>query len=884
MSDRPQAIPVQAENIPAEIKSTIQWCTWKYASRNGKRSKIPLQVDGTAARSNTPSTWTDFATALSIYSNPRSRVDGIGFMFRPPFTGVDLDGCRDPKTGKIDPGAQEIVSALNSYTEISPSGTGLHVFAIGSLPPGRRKKGKFEIYDSGRCFTVTGARLDGTPATIENRESEIRALHARIFGSNGAGTGKASAPKNSASKTLTAADRKLLQRLFKSNKKLKALYTGSTDGYSSPSEADLALCSVLVAFTQDADQVDRLFRSSKLFRPKWDRKNGDGTYGSRTIAKALETKKPTQIGPYSIRGGRFCRDRQTKEGVVTDPLCNFSAIAVEQELRDDGLNEPTRSYLIEGSLDDGTSLPTARVAASRFPAMNWTEESWGMRAVIRAGNSTRDHLREAVKLFSANIRTRKIFCHTGWRRLDGRWVYLGGTTTGEVDYEIDLGADLSRYRLPSVASDPLSAMKLSLGLLELAPLRITAPLLAAIFRAPLSSVLPMDVTLWLEGVTGSLKSTIAALFQSHFGDFTRTTLPAAWSSTANVLEKRAFTLKDSVLCIDEFVPGINLHEFEVKADRMVRAQGNQAGRSRLRSDLSERPTFTPRGVLISTGEQHPPKASFLARCLVIEISRDEIDLAKLTEAQSTAGRLAHSMKGFVDWLAPRLDNMGETLSQGFTEARQRMTKAGRHLRIPEAGAHLYLGLDAMLQYAESIGAIEKSEADKLRTECEQVFIDLGEAQAVIVEDEKPSRKFFEILRTLLDQNKVALLPTVETYSEEPQKIFGDIIGWTDNSSYFLLPEAAFKSVSTFCRDTNSRFPVTLDRLKRDLVKEGLSEVNPGRLTLRHRIPRDPEHPKHVLKINIERVQNLLELDDASEGNGAAQDLNNYQGEGDRDAL
>src|SRR5262249_18910671 len=114
MSDRPQAIPVQAENIPAEIKSTIQWCTWKYASRNGKRSKIPLQVDGTAARSNTPSTWTDFATALSIYSNPRSRVDGIGFMFRPPFTGVDLDGCRDPKTGKIDPGAQEIVSALNS--------------------------------------------------------------------------------------------------------------------------------------------------------------------------------------------------------------------------------------------------------------------------------------------------------------------------------------------------------------------------------------------------------------------------------------------------------------------------------------------------------------------------------------------------------------------------------------------------------------------------------------------------------------------------------------------------------------------------------------------------------------------------------------------------
>src|SRR5262249_20874361 len=158
--------------------------------------------------------------------------------------------------------------------------------------------------------------------------------------------------------------------------------------------------------------------------------------------------------------------------------------------------------------------------------------------------------------------------------------------------------------------------------------------------------LPMDVTLWLEGVTGSLKSTMAALFQCHFGDFTRTTLPAAWSSTANVLEKRAFTLKDSVLIIDEYVPGIDTREFEIKANRMIRAQGKQAGRSRLRSDLSERPTFIPRGVLISTGEQHPQGgASFLARCLIVEIGRESIDLEKLSEAQSRAGRLSHSMRG-----------------------------------------------------------------------------------------------------------------------------------------------------------------------------------------------------------------------------------------------
>src|SRR5262249_61954524 len=97
MSDRPQAIPVQAENIPEEIKSTIQWCTWKYTSRNGKRSKIPLQVDGTAAKSNDPKTWTDFETALQTYQD--RKLDGTMFALTAPWVGIDLDECVDRQSG-----------------------------------------------------------------------------------------------------------------------------------------------------------------------------------------------------------------------------------------------------------------------------------------------------------------------------------------------------------------------------------------------------------------------------------------------------------------------------------------------------------------------------------------------------------------------------------------------------------------------------------------------------------------------------------------------------------------------------------------------------------------------------------------------------------------
>jgi hypothetical protein len=93
-----------------------------------------------------------------------------------------------------------------------------------------------------------------------------------------------------------------------------------------------------------------------------------------------------------------------------------------------------------------------------------------------------------------------------------------------------------------------------------------------------------------------MKSTLAALFQSHFGDFDRIYLPGAWSSTANQLERRAFLLKDSLFVIDDYAPSALDHrELETKASRLLRSQGNISGRGRLRSDLTERPRIPTAG-------------------------------------------------------------------------------------------------------------------------------------------------------------------------------------------------------------------------------------------------------------------------------------------------
>ena len=74
-----------------------------------------------------------------------------------------------------------IVQQLDSYTEISPSGTGLRIFIRAKLPPKDRKIGNFECYESGRYLTVTGHHVEGTPLSVEQRQLEMTQVHTDMF-------------------------------------------------------------------------------------------------------------------------------------------------------------------------------------------------------------------------------------------------------------------------------------------------------------------------------------------------------------------------------------------------------------------------------------------------------------------------------------------------------------------------------------------------------------------------------------------------------------------------------------------------------------------------------------------------------------------------------
>jgi primase-polymerase (primpol)-like protein len=165
------------------IRDLRQWLCWRIEDRDGKPTKVPYDPStGEKAESTNPKTWTSYEKARGACRD--HGYEGIGFVFTPEddLCGVDLDRCLDPETGEIEGWVQEVIGELNSYTEISPSGTGVHILVRGELPAGRNRKGRFEAYDRGRYFTVTGKHLAGTPQTIERRQEELQSVVYRVSG------------------------------------------------------------------------------------------------------------------------------------------------------------------------------------------------------------------------------------------------------------------------------------------------------------------------------------------------------------------------------------------------------------------------------------------------------------------------------------------------------------------------------------------------------------------------------------------------------------------------------------------------------------------------------------------------------------------------------
>jgi len=287
-----QQMRERLKNIPKKLRGCPHWVCYRLEEREKpKPDKIPYDPKtGKRASSIDPKTWGTYEQVIDKLSKSNGHYNGIGFVFTKGagFCGIDIDSCI--KDGETLPWAKEIIDRLNSFTEISPSGDGLHILIMGNKPGKNCRKGQIEIYDQGRFFTITGNIVPGPSPNIENRQAELNRLYDKVFSKP---TIKPEWPN------ISLSDQEIINKILSSKQgsEFKKLWEGDHSGFPSHSEADLSLCSILAFWAaKDHDKIDALFRQSGLCRDKWGKQRGEQTYGDLTISRAIEGTTETHKG------------------------------------------------------------------------------------------------------------------------------------------------------------------------------------------------------------------------------------------------------------------------------------------------------------------------------------------------------------------------------------------------------------------------------------------------------------------------------------------------------------------------------------------------------------------------------------------------------------
>lgn len=295
--------------IALEMTHYSSWIVWKYEQRNGKPTKVPYSPRTLHMASVTePSHWATYHEAVTLFQSGHGGFNGIGFVFseHDPFCGVDLDNP-DGDVGHIER-ANRVLSAFDTYTEVSPSGEGLHLILRGSVPSGRRR-GKIEVYSTERYFTVTGNAYRDVPIT--NNDYFLARLWEELGGTNVVSADLA--PVGSPQRWT---DEEIYVRARDSNEKFLALFEGRfSEWYNSQSEADFALVNIISFFSRNKEQIARLFMYSALGkRPKAHRKD----YLSKMIDRSFDNQIP-DISLDELMGNLMVQIEQAKEKRLKDP-------------------------------------------------------------------------------------------------------------------------------------------------------------------------------------------------------------------------------------------------------------------------------------------------------------------------------------------------------------------------------------------------------------------------------------------------------------------------------------------------------------------------------------------------------------------------------------
>ena len=631
--------------FPTALAERRQWICWRLepSSKRDRPNKTPYSPHANRrASSIDPGTWGTLADAQSAYA--RFGYTGLGFVFTKDddLVGVDIDHCRNKDTGALNETAAAIVAKAATYVEISPSGEGLHLFFRGKIPEGGNKNSTtgVEMYAFGRYFTMTGNKLENAPMDIQKDSGVLAWIHATYIKTpkqeKQAPERKAPTERKQKKQRGSAAplsDEAVLERALAADRDalFAKLWSGSwQEQYDSQSEADMALCCKLVFWTgRNRDQMDRLFRHSKLYRDKWDERHhaNGATYGEETITKALDLVKdsftPASNAPVFEFEGRYYRAK----GDTVTPLTNFIVKPIEMIESEEETQLTADLITIRGETFRHSFLTTEFANLQRFKntlnkrtiALSYTG-SEGDLELLKAFLSELDWVKKK------GVRASGMYFH------GGRWIFVGADRAidGNRNDVLDI-QQFEQYRASGASildAKPLGAEQLpKLGKLLLGynePAKSVAVLAwcaGCFIKEHLKSKKIKYPHLFLIGEAGSGKSN--TLERVILPLFSKARIAAASQLTRFTIIKESTSSNLLPQPLDEFKPSkIDRLTLNVLLNHMRNAyDGTDGERGRADQTSVKYPLTSP---LVVAGEESPSEASIRERSIELLFSKKDL--------------------------------------------------------------------------------------------------------------------------------------------------------------------------------------------------------------------------------------------------------------------
>jgi hypothetical protein len=575
---------------------------------------------------------------------------------------------------------------------------------------------------------------------------------------------------------------------------------------------------------------------------------------------------PVHAVQYVMHDGCTWKKGTDKHGLSTElKIAHFTAEIVADVHEDDGGIEQYRRFDIEGQA--GGSKRSFTLPLDEYLRGAWPQKYLGCAAVIEAHQTP--HLLAAIPQLSHPRRAVR-YRDIGWRFLNGKWVYLDADgaigSEGRVKgIEMALSAWTANYRLRLArnAEEREAAVKASLGLLDVASVRVGHTLLATAARAPLPRA--ADFVTWLAGDSGRKKSELSALAQQHFGaHMDRNHLPAHWrTDTANALGEKLFLVKHGVLVVDDFpvaVSGRQAEEMCAKLSRVIAAVGEGAGRGRMSRQLelqSERP---PYAMLLSNGEDLPRQFSQRARIWVVEVEENEVELDLLTvmQAHGASGLLSVAMAEYIRWLALDLPGRMQAFEERVKKIQGELAIKG-HARMPHIVAELEASEEFYLSFGVESDVIHADAKTQILKECRKALFAAAKGNRVDSASHGPAARFVALLRSALLSGRAHLvrdydgvMPALDQpgslgWRHEESRSGGDSwrpggerIGYVDGSDIYLDLKLALPVVRRLGRESGDDFEISEIVLRKRLHEAHLlmtTDINTARetYTVRHTV-------------------------------------------------